>query len=104
LIFESGSKLTRIEEYAFNGCSSLKFLLIPRSVNELRANWADGSSLHVVVFESGLSLQIMLETCKADLSCIVHIGFIECDCPMNFPGYYVQLARRVNYLRRLKKK
>jgi hypothetical protein len=104
LTFESGSKLTRIEEDAFDGCSLLKFLLIPRSVNELRRNWAHRSSLRLVAFESGVSLRIMLETCKADLSCIANIGFIECDCTLNFPGYYVQLARRVNYLRRLKKK
>jgi hypothetical protein len=78
--------------------------LVPSSVKELRKGWAGRSSLRFVEFESGLSLQTMMETGKADLRGIVKIGFLECDCTLDFPGYYVQLARRANYLRPLKKK
>jgi hypothetical protein len=46
----------------------------------------------------------MLESGKADLSGIGEIGFVECDCTMNFPGYDVELARPTNYLRAVKNK
>jgi hypothetical protein len=90
LTLESESKLTRIEGDALLGCSSLEFILIPRSITELKSGWAKGSSLRQVAFESALSLRIMIETSKIDLSNDFDIKFVECDCELNFPGYSVE--------------
>jgi hypothetical protein len=90
LAFEIGSKLARIEAGAFDGCSALQSILIPRSIQVLRKGWAVRSSLRLVVFESGLSLQTMIVTGKVDLSEGFEIKFVDCDCALDFPGYSVQ--------------
>jgi hypothetical protein len=60
-------KLTRIEAYALCECSSLKVIQIPRAVKKLGSGWARDSSLGQIIFESALSLRIMIETDKVDL-------------------------------------
>jgi hypothetical protein len=98
LAFESGSKLTRIKAHAFHGCSSLESILIPRSVKNLSHNWAFRSSLRQVVFESALSLRMMIETDKVDLSEGFEIKFIDYDCALDFPGYSVEPVSGVDDL------
>jgi hypothetical protein len=57
LVFESGSTLTRIEEFAFSYCSSLKSICIPSSVQILcRLCFCSCTSLSVLTFESGSKL------------------------------------------------
>jgi hypothetical protein len=46
--------------------------------------------LREVVFESLLSLRIMIETDNVDLSQFFAIRFAQIDCELDFPGYYVQ--------------
>jgi hypothetical protein len=46
-----------------------------------------------VVFESALSLRMMLETDKVDLSEDFEIGVVECDCVWDFPGYSVETVQ-----------
>jgi hypothetical protein len=77
--FESGSKLTRIEANTLSGCSSLESILIPRSMKELGSQWVRDSSLHVVMFESALSLRIMIQTDKVDLREGFVIQSLECE-------------------------
>jgi hypothetical protein len=100
---ESGSRLARIDAKAFNRCSSLESIWIPRSIKELSKDWARFSSLHQVVFESALSLRIMLEMDKVDLSEDFEIKFVECDCALEFPGYFVQTVRASDDVIRLVK-
>jgi hypothetical protein len=76
--------LTRIGGYAFSECSSLQSILIPRSIKELGKDWAKCSSLHLVIFESALSLRAMIETGKVDLHKGFEIEFVDCDCGMDF--------------------
>jgi hypothetical protein len=59
-------------------------------VKELSQDWALQSSLRQVVFESAVSLRIMIESDKVDLIEGVEIKFVECDCPLAFPGYSVE--------------
>jgi hypothetical protein len=56
-------------------------------VKELGKDWACGSSLRQVVFESALSLRRMIETGKVDLSGGFEITFVDYDCSMDLPGY-----------------
>jgi hypothetical protein len=86
LTFESQSKLTRIESNALRACSSLKSLLIPESVKELSKNWALGSSLRQVIFESAISLDMLIERNKVDLSQGFEIKFVDYDCLVDLPG------------------
>jgi hypothetical protein len=46
--------------------------------------------LDLVIFESALSLRVMIETGKVNLRPDFHIKFVECDCALDFPGYSVQ--------------
>jgi hypothetical protein len=87
LTFESGSKLRRIEEKALSGCSSLHSIVLPGCIENLRRDWALGSSLCKVIFESGSSLRRMIESDKVDLSADFDVEIVECDCPLDFPGY-----------------
>jgi hypothetical protein len=88
--FESGSKLIRIETDAFYHCSSLKTIEIPRSTQELVTNWARGSSLEDVIFESAASLRMMIDADRVDLSEGFGITFIDRDCELDFLGDSVQ--------------
>jgi hypothetical protein len=57
MIFEPGSKLRRIEEAALYGCSSLKWICLPASVEFLgEGAFMDCSSLSSLTFESGSKL------------------------------------------------
>jgi hypothetical protein len=103
LIFEYDSRLTRIEANAFSFCALLKLIQIPRSIRELCKDWALHSSLRRVIFESALSLRMMIETDKVDLSQGFGIKFVESDCPLDFPGYSVQAIPDVSDCVRLVK-
>jgi hypothetical protein len=81
--------LTRIEACAFRGCLELKSILIPPSIEELSSGWARDSSLHLLIFESALSLRRMCETGKVDLSPLLEIKIVQCDCALEFPGYSI---------------
>jgi hypothetical protein len=54
------------------------------------------SSLKQIIFESALSLRIMIETGKADLDGGVEIRFVDCDCALNFYGYSVETVQGSN--------
>jgi hypothetical protein len=101
--FESGSNLTQIEAKAFDGCSSLKSILISRCIQELRKDWAVGSSLREVTFESALSLRMLIESRKVDLRQNFALIFVARDCLLNFPGYYLRSARCPKEAFRLRK-
>jgi hypothetical protein len=55
----------------------------------MRKDWALGSSLGHVIFESARSLQVMMETCQVDLTPNFAISIADSDCDLNFPGYFV---------------
>jgi hypothetical protein len=103
LTFESGSKLSRIEAKAFQGCSRLTSIVIPKSIEELRPRWALGSSLYRVIFESASSLQRMVEGGKADLSRRIDIQILDSDCALTFPGYSVEMVHAGDVVIRLVK-
>jgi hypothetical protein len=95
--FDSGSKLTQIEAAPFSRCS-FHSILISRSIKELGKDWALHSSLQWVTFESALSLRVMMETDKVDLSGGFEIRFVDCDCPLEFPGFSVETIDDTNDL------
>jgi hypothetical protein len=70
----------------------------------MSTNWALSSSLRQVIFESALSLRIMIETGKVDLTRDFEIKCIDCDCPLDFPGYSVETDQGVEGVVRLVKK
>jgi hypothetical protein len=90
LTFESESKLTRIEPQALDGCSLLKSIVIPRSILALENNWTGETSLDRIIFQSAASLRNMIANGRVDLREGCEIQFVECDCPLDFPGYSVQ--------------
>jgi hypothetical protein len=96
LIFESDSKLTRIEGEVFSGCVALKSISIPQSIRSLVKNWKHESSLSKVIFESGASLLTMIETGQVDLGGIVDIYVQRWDGVITFPGYSVCIVSHVN--------
>jgi hypothetical protein len=67
-------------------------------VKELRPNWSLGSSLCQVVFESALSLRMMIETGKVDLRGGFEINFVEYDCAPDLPEYSVETVSGVDDL------
>jgi hypothetical protein len=67
-------------------------------VKELGPNWALHSSLRQVVFESAVSLRIMIETDKVDLGGGFEIKFVDYDCAPDFPGYSVETVSGVDDL------
>jgi hypothetical protein len=91
LTFESDSKLTRIEA---NGLSDCRFtsIQISKHISELERDWAKGSALNRVIFESASSLRIMIETGKADLRGAFKIEILNCDCELSFPGLILDTA------------
>jgi hypothetical protein len=93
LQFESGSQLIRIEAGAFSGCWALLSVLIPQSIRVLSKNWALGSALVTLVFESGASLRTLMKNDDADLKSFWDIEIITCDCDLNFDGYAVDHRR-----------
>jgi hypothetical protein len=85
LTFESGSKLARIEPMTFRGCSSLESITIPQSIKEMRKDWALGSSLRTITFESASSVRWMIETGRVDFSGFdFEIKILHCDCSLEF--------------------
>jgi hypothetical protein len=101
LTFESGSQLAQIEGSALWGCDALNSILIPRSIKELGKGWANPRSLRQVIFESALSLRIMIETGKVHLIQDFEIKFVEHDCGLDFRGYSVQPVPGANDIFRL---
>jgi hypothetical protein len=99
LTFESGSKLSRIEPEVFSGCYSLMSIIIPRSVTALLKNWASHSSLRALAFESGASLQAMIENGNADLGDSFEIEILTCDCELHFDGYSVDVDSSVHLVK-----
>jgi hypothetical protein len=60
VIFESGSRISRIGVHAFQGCSSLSSICIPSSVEQLCAEcFCDCSPLFSVTFERGSRLSLI---------------------------------------------
>jgi hypothetical protein len=94
LTFESESQLNRIEANAFEGCSSLLSIQIPPYIQELSKQWAGGSSLREVIFESAFSLRKMIETSKVQLPASVEIKFVNRDCSLDC---YEDYARRAGH-------
>jgi hypothetical protein len=92
LLFESGSNLKCVEANAFSGFSGLKSIVIPRSIQELRKDWAIHSSLRYVIFESAVSLRRMMEQHKVDLSPRFAIRFVEPDHRLQYYGHLVPTA------------
>jgi hypothetical protein len=54
-----------------------------------------------VIFESALSLRMMVETDRVDLRNRFVISFIGCDCGSDFLGDSVRTVRDANYMIRL---
>jgi hypothetical protein len=67
-------------------------------VKELSQNWADRSSLRQVIFESAMSLRIMIETDTVDLRPGFEIKFFEYDCSPDLPGSSIQTISGVDEL------
>jgi hypothetical protein len=49
-----------------------------------------------VVFESALSLRVMIETGKVDLEEDFEIRFVDCDRTLDFPGHSLQTLNNSN--------
>jgi hypothetical protein len=96
--------VTQIGANRLSDCSSLKSILIPGSITELSEDWAHDTSLARVIFESALSLRVMIETDKVDLQEGFEIEFVACDCPLDFPGYSLQTVQDAWGVFRLVKK
>jgi hypothetical protein len=79
LAFESGSKIVRIHSAAFSSSPLLKSIVISGYIRELARDWALGSSLKYVIFESAASLQRMLDCDCVDLAGHFMINIGECD-------------------------
>jgi hypothetical protein len=90
-MFESESKLTRIEASAFSYCA-FRSIQISRHISELEREWALASELNHVIFESASSLRLMIETGKADLRGTFKIEILNCDCELSFPGFILDTA------------
>jgi hypothetical protein len=65
-------------------------------MRELANGWTHSSSLREVLFESALSLRVMIETGNIDLSDSFEIKLIDCDCFLDFPGYSVETVHDAN--------
>jgi hypothetical protein len=100
LTFESESKLTRIEAKALCYCR-LTSIQISRHISELERDWARGSALRRVIFESASSLQMIIETGKADLRGDFKIEILNCDCELSFPGLVLDTAPHARTATRL---
>jgi hypothetical protein len=96
LTFESDSKLARIEKWAFYSCSALKSICLPESIRALEEDWYVGSSLTRVIFESGASLQGMIERTEVDLNGIFDVYVAGWDGFLSFPGYSVSILPDVD--------
>jgi hypothetical protein len=46
-----------------------------------------------VIFESALSLRVMIETNNVDFPPCFEIQLVECDCTLDFPGYSAETVR-----------
>jgi hypothetical protein len=75
--------LKEIHTRAFFGCNSLKSIVISRSIQILAEEWAWGSSLEEVIFESALSLRTMIQAGQVDLKGSFRIKVIEADCELD---------------------
>jgi hypothetical protein len=91
LSFELGSRLRRIEAGAFAMCV-LKMIAIPPGIRALERDWAMGSALQVVMFQSARSLRRMIESGQADLRGDYTIWIMRRDCELDFPGFSVQIG------------
>jgi hypothetical protein len=81
VIFESGSKLSRIERFAFWKCSSLSAICIPCSVEKILEGCFSGcGSLSTVTFEHG-----------SKLSCVERSSFSHCS---SLSAIYIPSALR----------
>jgi hypothetical protein len=65
-------------------------------VTELCKDWDRESALHEVIFESALSLRRMIEAENIDLNPDFAIKFIDCDCALDFPGYFLEAVEGSN--------
>jgi hypothetical protein len=81
----------------------LESIEIPGSIQELAQDWCLHSSLVCVIFESALSLRIMIDTGKVDLRQDFDVKFVECDCELSFSGYSVERVQGCDEVFRLVK-
>jgi hypothetical protein len=91
LTFGSNAKLDRIESKVFLHCAALKSICIPQSIRVLENDWYSGSSLNKVLFESGESLQRMIQDETVDLNFDFEVEICDWDSVMIFPGYSVSI-------------
>jgi hypothetical protein len=82
----------------------MKSISLPASVLMLQKDWYIGSSLCIVVVESGKSLQIMIEGSEVDLEGDFDTYLVELDGAMIFHGFSVSVIPGVDSLVRLVKK
>jgi hypothetical protein len=74
----------------------LKSISIPQSIRALDEDWYVGSSLSRVIFESGASLQAMIEGREIDLNGLFDVCVFDCDGVLSFPGYSVSIIPDVD--------
>jgi hypothetical protein len=96
LTFEAGSRLRRIERFAFAECSSLHTICIPSSIECLEREWFldsyfyRGAVFDTVQFESAESLEKMVIARSADLSGDFEIEVMNWNGEKPIPSYCVQ--------------
>jgi hypothetical protein len=100
VLFECGSKLLRIEEMAFRGCTLLTAISIPASVRNLAKKWAFMSGL---IFESGESLHWMIVKGLVELSKCCEFFVARGRQELVFPGYSTEIIPETPNIMRLVK-
>jgi hypothetical protein len=95
VIFEKGSQLRCIGRAAFGGCSLLRTICIPASIESLERKWFvdsivyGGDIFDIVRFESAESLAKMIAGDCADLSGDFDIEVLNWRGDTPIPGYCV---------------
>jgi hypothetical protein len=91
LSFAAGSKLRRIGEAAFSGCIRLQIVPLPGGLDCLDSDWAVGSSLVELRFESGESLRHLIETGQIDNKIKMKLEVAEADRSLDYPGFTAEV-------------
>jgi hypothetical protein len=85
VIFEQGSRLKEIGKEAFLGCRSLQSVQIPGTIEKLEF-W-DTVPSRKLIFESGASVQRLVNTSQAQLKGGWSILLPRADKDLPFPGF-----------------